>query len=26
MDEEHRLIYKYEEIQILIAKCRFCYH
>ncbi|WP_341831234.1 Txe/YoeB family addiction module toxin [Sphingobacterium thalpophilum] len=25
IDEEHRLIYKYEENQILIAKCRFHY-
>ena len=25
IDEEHRLIYKYEEEQILIAKCRFHY-
>ena len=25
IDEEHRLIYKYEEDQILIAKCRFHY-
>lgn len=25
IDEEHRLIYRYEEHQILIAKCRFHY-
>jgi len=25
IDKEHRLIYKYEEDQILIAKCRFHY-
>lgn len=25
IDEEHRLIYKYEDNQILIAKCRFHY-
>lgn len=25
IDEEHRLIYRYEEDQILIAKCRFHY-
>nr|WP_293942215.1 Txe/YoeB family addiction module toxin [Sphingobacterium sp. UBA7249] len=25
IDEERRLIYKYEENQILIAKCRFYY-
>ncbi len=25
IDDEHRLIYKYEEDQILIAKCRFHY-
>lgn len=25
IDEEHRLIYKYEDDQILIAKCRFHY-
>jgi toxin YoeB len=25
IDEEHRLIYKYEDDTILIAKCRFYY-
>lgn len=25
IDDEHRLIYKYEDGQILIAKCRFHY-
>jgi len=25
IDEEHRLIYKYNEDEILIAKCRFHY-
>ncbi len=25
IDEEHRLIYRFEENQILIAKCRFHY-
>lgn len=25
IDEEHRLIYKYEDDAILIAKCRFHY-
>ncbi|MDF0720645.1 Txe/YoeB family addiction module toxin [Kaistella sp. PBT33-4] len=25
IDEEHRLIYKYQEDEILIAKCRFHY-
>ena len=25
IDDEHRLIYKYEEEKILIAKCRFHY-
>lgn len=25
IDSEHRLIYRYEEEQILIAKCRFHY-
>lgn len=25
IDDEHRLIYKYEEDAILIAKCRFHY-
>jgi toxin YoeB len=25
IDDEHRLIYKYQENEILIAKCRFHY-
>ncbi|HNR86131.1 MAG TPA: Txe/YoeB family addiction module toxin, partial [Taishania sp.] len=25
IDEEHRLIYRFEEASILIAKCRFHY-
>lgn len=25
IDDEHRLIYKYQENEILIAKCRFYY-
>ena len=25
IDDEHRLIYKYEEEEVLIAKCRFHY-
>ncbi|MBF6610489.1 MAG: Txe/YoeB family addiction module toxin [Chryseobacterium sp.] len=26
IDDEHRLIYRYNEDEILIAKCRFHYH
>ena len=25
IDSEHRLIYQYREVEILIAKCRFHY-
>ena len=25
IDDEHSLIYKYQEVEILIAKCRFHY-